>query len=311
MRGKDLLRNTTSATLLTLVVTFFWGSLYPMVPLGYKTFAIDTSNLSNILLYAGLRFTLCGSFLVGAVSLRDKRLAPPDRSVLPAILTITLFTYVLHYICNYVAMGHLESSKTAIIKQIGSLFLICFAFLFRKEDRFTAAKLIGGLLGFASILVINMQGLTLSFSVYDLLVIGASFFATVGVILAKNAYDRHDPIYVTAWAQLMGGLILLLSGPLTGGSFGRFDLSSVLVMAYTCLASCAGYALWNSLLKYNDMSRMNVIKFAEPLFGGLCSWVLLGENVFRVTYLLSLILVCVGILIGTGRIALPGKKNNP
>ena len=45
------------------------------------------------------------------------------------------------------------------------------------------------------------------------------------------------------------------------------------------------------------MSRLNVIKFAETLFSALCSWALLGENVFRLSYLFSFLLVCAGILI--------------
>ena len=86
-------------------------------------------------------------------------------------------------------------------------------------------------------------------------------------------------------------------GLLLGGRLARFDLRAVLVLVYMCFASCAGYGLWNLLLKYNDMSRLNVIKFAETLFSAVCSWALLGENVFRLSYLFSFLLVCAGILI--------------
>ena len=296
MKKISLLRNPLSSTSLALLVMFFWGSLFPMIKIGYNAFGVDTSNVASILLFAGLRFLLCGAVLITVSGARMKRLEFPARSALTPILLIALTAYVLHYACTYIGISHLESSKTAIIKQTGTLFIICFAFLFRKEDRFTPAKLIGGLLGFSSILVVNLNGLHLSVSGYDLLILLASFCSAAGMIFSKNAYDSCDPLYITAWAQLFGGVILLTLGLLLGGRLARFDLRAVLVLVYMCYASCAGYGLWNLLLKYNDMSRLNVIKFAETLFSALCSWALLGENVFRLSYLFSFLLVCAGIL---------------
>ena len=297
MKKISLLRNPLSSTLLALLVMFFWGSLFPMIKIGYSAFGVDTSNVASILLFAGLRFLLCGAVLITVSGARMKRLEFPARSALTPILLIALTAYVLHYACTYIGISHLEISKTAIIKQTGTLFIICFAFLFRKEDRFTPAKLIGGLLGFSSILVVNLNGLHLSVSGYDLLILLASFCSAAGMIFSKNAYDSCDPLYITAWAQLFGGVILLTLGLLLGGRLARFDLRAVLVLVYMCFASCAGYGLWNLLLKYNDMSRLNVIKFAETLFSAVCSWALLGENVFRLSYLFSFLLVCAGILI--------------
>lgn len=297
MKKAALLRNPLSSTLLALLVMFFWGSLFPMIKIGYSAFGVDTSSVASILLFAGLRFLLCGAALIAVSGVRMKRLEFPARSALAPILLIALTSYVLHYACTYVGISRLESSKTAIIKQTGTLFIICFAFLFRKEDRFTPNKLIGGLLGFSSILVVNLNGLHLSVSGYDLLILLASFCSAAGMIFSKNAYDSYDPLYITAWAQLFGGAIMLALGLLLGGRLAMVDLRAALVLLYMCFASCAGYGLWNLLLKYNDMSRLNVIKFAETLFSALCSWVLLGENIFRLSYLISFLLVCAGIMI--------------
>ena len=306
--GKKILQNPNFVLPLALAVMFFWGSLFPMIKIGYAAFGVNTAFIPSILLFAGIRFVACGLLLIGGVSVRDRRLRLPQGKALGYIVMIALTGYVLHYACTYIGVSHLPGSKTAILKQIGSLFIICFAFLFRREDRFTPAKLVGGLLGFFSIIVINLSGLRFSMSLYDALILCASFCSVASVVFSKNAYDTYDPMYVTAWAQLLGGIVLLTLGISLKGSISTVTPKSLGVMAYMCFASCMGYALWNCLLKYNDMSRLTVIKFTESLFSALCSWALLGENIFKLTYLISFVLVCVGILISGGHLRLPVKN---
>lgn len=310
------LSNRKTSTLLALVVMFFWGSLFPMIKIGYRVFDINTASVGSILLFAGIRFVICGILMTGFASVRERKLCVPDRNTLPAILLVALFAYALHYTCTYIGLSHMESSKAALIKQLGTLFVVCFAFLFRKEDRFTFVKLLCGLLGFASIIVVNLKGLRFDFQLWDLLLIGAAVCSVLSTVLCKNAYDpaAHaareaslNPLTVTAWAQLLGGIGLLAVGMVMGGRIGRFDFSSLLTLCYICLASCIGYTLWNVLLKYNDMSRLNIIKFSEPIFSALCSWVLLGENIWRIPYIAAFILQGIGMLIVSGVIRLPKK----
>lgn len=294
---QNVFKGRVSAPVLALLVMLCWGSLFPMIKLGYDAFGIDTSSIPSILLFAGVRFVICGLALVTCASVREKKLAPPSGRALMPVLMIALAGYIMHYTLTYVGVSKLDGSKTAVLKQIGSLFIVSFAFLFRKEDKFSPLKLAGGILGFASILVVNLKGFTLSFSVYDIMVVGASFCSVASIVFSKNAYDTLSPLYVTAWAQLAGGAVLLTLGLALGGRFGDFTPRAALVLGYMCLASCAGYILWNTLLKYNDMSRLSVIKFTETLFAALCSWALLGEDIFRWEYLLALGLVSAGVVI--------------
>lgn len=294
---ESALKNKKTSAVLAILVMFFWGSLFPMIKIGYRSFGVDTSSVSSILLFAGIRFILCGMILLAASVRENGKLQLPTRGSVGPILAVALFAYILHYTCTYIGVSKLDSSKTAVIKQVGTLFIVCFAFLFRKEDRFTVQKLIGGLLGFASILVVNLNGRQWSMSPYDLLVIAASFCSVIGIIISKNAYDKQKPLVITGWSQLTGGTVLFLAGLITGGQFTEFTGMSVLVLAYMCFASCMGYALWNMLLRYQDMSRLNTVKFAESFFSSFCSWILLGENIFRPEFLVSLVLVCLGIII--------------
>ena len=114
---------------LALLVMFFWGSLFPMIKVGYAAFQLDTSFVPNIMLFAGVRFVLCGLILVVSLGVSGKTMRPPEKTEWMPVLMIALFGYFLHYVCTYTGLSMVESSKTAILKQVGSLFIICFAFL--------------------------------------------------------------------------------------------------------------------------------------------------------------------------------------
>ena len=297
---KHLLEGKISSVVLTVLAMFFWGSLFPVIKFGYIAFAVDTSHIPSILLFAGIRFVLCGGVMLCFTSVKMHLPILPNRQSLRSVLFVALFGYILHYAFQYVGVSHLDGSKTAILKQTGSLFIVCFAFLFRKEDRFSVRKLVGGLLGFLSILVVSLDHFSFSIGIYDLMILAASFASAASTILSKNAYDSQNPIHITAWAQLIGGSVLTLIGIILGGKIGAVQSNSIGVMAYMIFATCAGYALWNSLLKYNEISKMNTIKFSEMLFSAACSWILLGENILKIEYLLSFLMVCAGIAISSG-----------
>lgn len=295
---RKLFANPSLTTPLALAVMFFWGSLYPCIKLGYGVFEIDASTPGGLLLFAGVRFALCGLILLPVARAMEGKPPRPDVKTVADVLSIGLTGYVLHYTCSYIGLSMIASAKAAILKQLGSLLIICFAFLFRKEDRFTARKLASGLLGFAGVLIVNLDGMQLNFSAGDALLIAASLGSALSMIFSKQAYDRLAPLTVTAWAQLFGGAILTIAGLAMGGRMHLGSFASAGVLGYICLASCLGYGMWNLLLKSGNLTRLNEIKFAEPMFSALCSALLLGEHILRIEYLAAFIVIAAGIWVG-------------
>ncbi len=51
--------------LLALLVMALWGSLFPFIKLGYQSFKIDTAFIPNLILFAGVRFLVCGVGITG------------------------------------------------------------------------------------------------------------------------------------------------------------------------------------------------------------------------------------------------------
>ena len=83
-----------------------------------------------------------------------------------------------------------------------------------------------------------------------------------------------------------------------GAGLPQFTGKGVLVFAYICAASITAYTLWYHILKTSELSKLFIIKFAEPLFACIFGALLLGENIFRWQYLAAFVLICSGIMIG-------------
>ena len=59
------------------------------------------------------------------------------------IFVLGLFSIVLHYAFTYIGLSLTDSSKTALLKQLGVLLYICFAFLFVRDEKFNKLKIAG------------------------------------------------------------------------------------------------------------------------------------------------------------------------
>ena len=290
-------KNALKTLLLALLVMALWGSLFPMIKTGYKAFLISSSDIPTIILFAGSRFTFSGIVLVAIYSLKEKKLDLPHKKEILPILGGALTTIILHYTFTYVALSIGEGSKTAIVKQICFLFLGCFAFLFDKSDRFSVNKIIAAILGFAGIIATAYDGSAVVFKLGDLLLLLASACSAAGTIISRKATQKISPVKFVAYSQLIGGVFLFCAGLLMGGKITHYTPAATGVFLYICAASIISYSLWNILLKSNSVSKLSIIKFTEPLFAVIFSGFILGEKIFRVSYLVAFVLLIAALII--------------
>ena len=287
--------------LLSLLVMALWGSLYPLVKIGYEAFCIDGSDIPSILMFAGTRFAVCGAFAFLIAAFRKEKMQEPKRNTICIILLISFFSIVLHYAFYYIGVATTDSSKSAIMKQLGALLYICCAFLFFKNESFSVWKIIGGVLGLAGIIAINFNGKGASFSVGDILIILASICTVVSSILSKKIVAGTSPFWITGISQFVGGIILILAAVIMGAGMLTFSWYAFGVFVYICVASTIAYILWNYILRTSELSIMFIIKFAEPLFACIFSAILLQEDIFQWQYLIAFILISAGIVLGNKR----------
>lgn len=209
-----------------------------------------------------------------------------------------LFSIVLHYACTYIGLSTTDSSKTALIKQLGALIYVCFAFIFFKNEKFSIAKIVGAIVGFCGIIAINYNPDGITFAIGDILIIGASICTVIANVISKKSVQGSSPYWITGISQLFGGVVLFVASVIMGADLLKFNLNATLIFIYICIASICSYTLWYYVLRNNSLSKMFIIKFSEPLFACLFGAIILGENIFRIQYLLAFLLISFGIVLG-------------
>lgn len=277
-----------------LVVMLLWGTLFPAVKLGYAAYNIVT--VPDILLFAGVRFAVCGFVICLYSIVTNPKQAKVQKTDILPLLGVGLFAVILHYSFSYLGLLFTESSKTAIIKQIGPIFYVCFSFVFFKEDKFSVKKLVAAVMGFVGIIAINYGSGTVSFGIGEIFVLMASFCTVFSNVIGKRAFRSVSPVAGTGISQLFGGVVLLIAGICTGGKMS-FSLADSGVFVYVCIASIISYCLWYTVVKSGELSKLFIIKFAEPVFACVFGAILLSEDIFKVQYLVAFLMIAGGIYI--------------
>ena len=283
---------------LVIVVMVLWGFLYPAVKVGYNLLAIDTKTPPQILMFAGLRFFICGAVITLIAALRKKGTGNLKSNILP-ILCMGMLGIVVHYSLTYIGLTLVDSSKTAILKKVGELIFICFSFLIIREEKFAVTKIIGGLIGFAGIVALNITSDgKISFSLSDGMIILASISGICASLFCKKAIQKTNPIMVTGVSQLFGGIVLIALAKLLNAPPISFNTEGVLILCCICLVSIVSYCIWYYAMGKVLLSKMYILKFAEPFFACIFGALMLKENIFTLQYLIAFILIITGVSIG-------------
>ena len=277
-----------------LFVMLLWGTLFPMVKRGFSIYEIE--GIGSILYFAGVRFTIGGIVICGFALIKKREIFNSVKNYIVPILLSGLFAIILHYTFTYAALSATGGSKTAILKQIGALFYVCFSFVFFKDDKFSIKKIIGALMGVLGIVAINFNFENFSFDVSDIFIVSASLCTVASNVISKKTFKEVNPVALTGISQLFGGVVLLGIGKCLGGTM-TFSLETSPIMIYICIASIISYLLWFINVKSGELSKLFIIKFAEPVFACVFSAILLGENIFNIQYILAFILISGGIYI--------------
>lgn len=298
MEKDSILNKRWFAYIGALVCAALWGTAFPVIKLGYDVLSIE--NTGSKLLFAGERFTLAGIlvFLFGLIIYR-KPLAIKKSDILPIALLGFVQT-TLQYLFAYVGVGLTTATNTSILTGTVSIISVgAAAVFFGKSDRLTPLKIAGCLVGLFGIVFVNIKDFSLGTATLlgDFIVLLSAFSGAGGNIITKKISPGKNPAAITAYQLAGGGLLLVLSGVLTGGKVIYSNINGVIILIWLSLVSSVSFLLWTALLKYHPVSRITVFTMLVPIFGTLWSWILLGEDVFNIGNLISLMLIAAGIVL--------------
>lgn len=288
---------------LALLCCFLWGSAFPMVKTGYAMFSIGESDTASQILFAGIRFALAGILVIIFGSfIAKKPLYPKNKTEIVHCLVLSLFQTILQYTAFYIGLAHTSGVKSSILVALNVFLSLILSAVVFKMEKITAPKIIGVIIGFAGVVLINFEvgglgGFALN---GEGAIIFSAFAYSVSSVLIKKFSVNEDPVMLSGWQFLIGGFIMAAVALVAGGRVHmQPNVKSVLAVLYLALISAVAYTVWGLLLKYNPVSRVTVIGFTNPVFGVLLSALFLGETgeAFSVKNLVSLVLVCIGIYI--------------
>lgn len=281
----------------SIICALLWGAGFPVIKLGYGLVGIDSANPFGTILFAGIRF-----FFAGLITLpisKPWRTGAIKRTPSGAgmIIALALVQTVMQYLFQYIGICNTTGSTSSIIGQ-SNVFLLCFLSpIFFTDDRLSPKKVIGCIIGFIGIVIVNISdGFRFSFGADgEMLVLFASIAACAGFIMGKKISANQNAAAVSSVQQIIGGAILITVGLVGGGRFTKFEPLAIPVILFLVLSAAIANTLWTVLLKHNPVSCVSVYKFATPMFGMIFSALLLGEEILRWNKIVSVILVCIGI----------------
>ena len=76
-----------------LFVMALWGSMFPMIKLGYSALHIESDDIPTIILFAGSRFVVGGLILSLFTLVKERGISTVKRTDVSYILLGALFTY--------------------------------------------------------------------------------------------------------------------------------------------------------------------------------------------------------------------------
>lgn len=265
---------------------------------------------------AALRVLPAGVVLLLAVVLlgRDWRVAPADRPwlLMFALVDATVF------------QGLLVHGLAGTGAGLGSVLIdsqpLLVALLARTlyGDAINPFGWFGLLLGLAGILCLGLPGALLRqwwlegpealgsdlFSHGELWMLAAAAAMAVGTVLSRQASRQSDPVAVTGWHLLLGGVPLLLGAVLTPmvdpaalPAWPSWGAGGWALMAYaSLLGSALAYGLFFWFANQGDLTAFTSLTFLTPVFALLCAMALLEERLGLLQWL-GVLLALISVLV--------------
>lgn len=279
-----------------------WGSAFPVIKIGYELLNVASDDYMSQILFAGIRFTLAGALTIIIGSVLSKSFIKVKKNGIYKIPVLALFQTILQYLFFYIGLARTTGTKSSVLDSTSVFFSVIIASLILRQEKLSVKKIIGCLLGFAGVVIVNLSGsgldANMTFAGEGFIVISALSYAISSVMIKRFSND-DNPVALSGYQFVFGGLVMIAVGVIGGGQIHFNSVKAIAVILYLSLLSAAAYTMWGILLKYNAVSRVTVFGFMTPVFGCILSALLLGENLFNngIKIFFALTLVSVGIIL--------------
>lgn len=284
-----------------LICCFLWGSAFPFNKIGYIKFAISSDDIGTLLLFAGIRFFFAGILAILMGSILAKKFLKPSLKAVPKVALLSLFQTIGQYFFFYIGLAKTTGARASIVEGLNVFVAILIASLIFRQEKLTLNKVLGSIIGFIGIVIMNSTGEGLvngSYFIGDLFIFFSTICYAFSSVVLKKLAPSENTTMLSGYQFLFGGIVLSVAGLLLGGRLTTIVPSGIAILIYLSFVSAAAYTLWGMLLSVNPVSRLSSIGFMNPVFGFILSLFLLNEgNSVGVNAIIALIVICIGIYI--------------
>lgn len=297
MRSEKFFTKRIVITISALLCCALWGSATPFIKIGYELI-LPCKDVPSTILFAGIRFMLAGVLTIAIYSIARRKLLFPKIQNWSKILMVSGFQTVIQYIFFYIGLANTTGVKGTVASGSNAFFSLIVASIIFRQEKLTAKKLTACIIGFAGVILINLNGLDFNMNFFgDTFVIFSAISYAVSSALMKKYSKYEDPVVISGYQFAVGGLFMIIVGAALGGRISVVTPASVGVLTYLAFLSAIAYALWGVLLKYNPVSKITIFTFMIPVFGVILSSLMLNEsgNVPAINIIITLALISTGI----------------
>lgn len=281
-----------------LTAAVAWGWAYPLIKLGFEEFAISGDMTGAKMLFAGVRFSVAGAIVLLLAWAKGCRFAVAGAPGVAYLLLFALLNTTLHYAFFYIGLSNSAGARAAILNSLGVFMLVLLACVFYKSDRLTMRKVVGCVMGFAGILLLNVGGGesgAFTFAGDGMIILNALCAALAG-LMTRGLGKRADAFVATGYSLAAGGVMLAAIGLAMGGVLPVVTLKGCVILLLLVLISSLCFTLYNKLLICNPVGKVAIFNSLIPVVGAGASCLCLGE-VFYGSYIVAALLAMGGIYI--------------
>lgn len=298
MNKTSIFQHPVWVVVFALIAAIAWGWAYPLIKLGFEEFGITSAMTGSKMLFAGVRFMLSGLIVLAIAKATNRDFRVTTRTSWGYVLLFSLMNTTLHYACFYIGLSHSEGSRAAILNSLGVFMLVVLACAFFKSDKLTWRKILGCVVGFTGILILNIgSGKSGQFTwLGDGMIILNALCSAIAGLMTRGLSRRVDVFVGTGYSLAIGGLLLILPGVWMQGTFPEITGMGILILGLLIGISTLGFTLYNKLLSCNPVGKVAIFNSLIPVVGAITSCIFLHEP-FYGKYAIAAILATTGIYI--------------
>lgn len=286
-------------SIFALTAALVWGWAYPLIKLGFAEFRITPDMTGSKMLFAGIRFFLSGLIILAVAAWLHRPFSLRKLSDSWFVVVFALINTTFHYAFFYFGLSHSDGSRAALLNSMGVFLVVILACIFFKSDKFTLQKMVGVVIGFAGILVLNLgnaQGGSGFSWLGDGMIILNALCSAFASLLTRGLSKRVDVFVGTGYSLAVGGALLIIPGLLMGGTLPVITPLGIVYLVLLIGISTTGFTLYNKLLSCNPVGKVAIYNSLIPIIGAVSSCLCLGET-FYWKYAVAGTLAALGIYI--------------